>query len=66
MKLNKKLQSKHPTDYSKKENQIGCGYCDKEKKCIARDPTINKAKQGCKDWTHWQKANQKQTKNNHG
>lgn len=36
------------------KNQIGCGYCAKEKKCTIRDPAINKAKQGCKDWQHWQ------------
>ena len=36
-------------DYSKKENQIGCGYCKKEKSCKIRDPKINKAKQGCKE-----------------
>lgn len=44
-------------DYSKKENQIGCGYCAKEKKCKIRDPKINKAKQGCKEWQHWQDSN---------
>jgi hypothetical protein len=44
-------------DYSKKENQIGCGYCEKEKYCKIRDPKINKAKQGCKEWLHWQDSN---------
>lgn len=39
---------------SKKENQIGCGYCALEKKCTKRDPKINKAKQGCEDWLHYQ------------
>ena len=31
-------------DYSKPENQIGCGYCKEEKICKIRDPKINKAK----------------------
>jgi hypothetical protein len=35
------------------ENQIGCGYCIHEKTCPIRDPKINKAKQGCKDYKHW-------------
>lgn len=61
MKQHKKAQdaTQVPLDYSKKENQVGCGYCDKEKKCIKRDPTINKAKQGCEDWQHWQDSNKK-------
>ena len=46
-----------PVDYSKKENQIGCGYCAKEKDCKIRDPKTNKAKQGCKEWLHWQDSN---------
>ena len=40
-----------------KKNQIGCGYCAKEKDCKIIDPKINKAKQGCKDWAHWQDSN---------
>lgn len=40
-------------DYSKKENQIGCGYCDKEHTCKIRDPKINKAKLGCKEYKHF-------------
>ena len=44
-------------DYSKKENQIGCGYCLKEKDCKIREPKINKAKQGCNEWEHWQDYN---------
>ena len=40
-------------DYSKKENQIGCGYCKLEKKCLKHDPKINKAKQGCKEFKHY-------------
>ena len=43
--------------YSKKDNQIGCGYCTKEKECKIRDPKINKAKQGCKEWQYWQDSN---------
>ena len=31
-------------DYSKKENQIGCGYCAKEETCTMRHPKVNKAK----------------------
>ena len=42
------------TDYSQKKNQIGCGYCSKETECNKRDPKVNKAKMGCKDWQHWQ------------
>jgi len=39
-------------------NQIGCGYCDKEKTCKIRDPKINKAKQGCKDYNHFENKKQ--------
>ncbi len=42
-----------PIDYSKKENQIGCGYCIHEAYCAIRDPKINKAKLGCKMFTHY-------------
>lgn len=35
-----------------KSNQIGCGYCDKEKSCAIRDTKINKAKKGCKEFKH--------------
>ena len=41
-------------DYSKKENQIGCGYCAYEEDCKIKDPKINKAKQGCKEFLHWE------------
>jgi hypothetical protein len=34
-----------------KERFIGCGYCQKESTCSMRDPKINKAKLGCKDYT---------------
>ena len=44
----------------KQKKQIGCGYCKNEKICKKRDPKINKAKQGCKDWEHWNDQ-----KNNH-
>lgn len=40
-------------DYSKVENQIGCGYCFHEKNCNIRDPKINKAKAGCKLFVHY-------------
>lgn len=33
--------------------QIGCGYCVHEKTCKIRDPKINKAKTGCKNWKHF-------------
>lgn len=36
------------------KNQIGCGYCDKEKICTIRDGKINKAKLGCKDFNHFE------------
>ncbi len=38
------------------KDQIGCGYCDKEKTCKIRDPKINKAKLGCADFQHWTKT----------
>lgn len=34
------------------KNQIGCGYCINEVGCPKRDPKINKAKQGCKEYEH--------------
>ncbi len=40
-------------DYSKKENQIGCGYCAKEKSCPDIDPKKNKANSGCKSFIHF-------------
>lgn len=40
-------------DYSKPENQIGCGYCKEEKICKIRDPKINTAKLGCKHFKHF-------------
>uniref|UniRef100_A0A6M3M5C3 Uncharacterized protein n=1 Tax=viral metagenome TaxID=1070528 RepID=A0A6M3M5C3_9ZZZZ len=40
-------------DYSRFENQVGCGYCKNEENCNIHDPTINKAKLGCKDWKHY-------------
>lgn len=40
-------------DYSKKENQIGCGYCKLEETCEIRDPKINKAKLGCPHFKHF-------------
>ena len=42
-----------------KTEQIGCGYCKKENNCQMRDPKINKAKQGCKEWEDWQAAKSK-------
>ncbi len=44
-------------DFSKKQNQIGCGYCVKEEECKIRDPKINKAKKGCKQWKHYKDSN---------
>lgn len=41
------------TDYSKKENQIGCGWCANEKLCDEHNSRINNAKQGCPAWMHW-------------
>ena len=37
----------------KKSDQIGCGYCSREKTCNIHDPKVNKAKQGCKDYIHY-------------
>jgi len=42
-------------DYSKEQDQIGCGYCIHEEICPIRDPNVNKAKQGCKDFKHYKK-----------
>jgi len=47
MKKKKKYESRN-------NNQIGCGYCKKEKTCKIRDPKINKAKLGCKDFDHFE------------
>lgn len=43
----------------KKFNQIGCGYCDKEKTCKIRNPKINKAKLGRKEFKHYSKDGDK-------
>jgi hypothetical protein len=47
------MKNKLLMDYSLKENQIGCGYCSKEKVCKIREPKVNKAKQGCSEWKHF-------------
>lgn len=39
--------------HSKEDKQIGCGYCINEFRCTKRDPKINKAKQGCKNFKHF-------------
>lgn len=41
------------------KQQIGCGYCIKEKTCEIRDPKINKAKKGCKEFKHYLKYGDK-------
>lgn len=41
----------------KVSEQVGCGYCIKEKQCSKRDPKVNKAKQGCKEFKHFENAN---------
>lgn len=33
-------------------DQIDCGYCKRETTCEIRDPKINKAKLGCKEFEH--------------
>jgi len=38
----------------KKEDQVGCGYCKHENICNKIDSKINKAKEGCEDWLHFQ------------
>ncbi len=43
--------------------QIGCGYCVNEKKCPIRDPKINKAKLGCKEFIHHENKYLTNTKN---
>ena len=40
--------------YDTKGRIIGCGYCALEKECTIHDPKINKAKLGCKDYTHYE------------
>lgn len=42
-------------DYSKIENQIGCGYCKYESICKIRNPKINSAKLGCIKFEHFSK-----------
>ena len=54
--MSKVLYNQNPenkNDYSKIENQIGCGWCSHEKTCTDRDPKINKAKQGCLRFNHY-------------
>jgi len=43
----------------KQYDQIGCGYCYKEKICKIRDPKINKAKLGCEEFKHYSKDGDK-------
>lgn len=43
----------------KSNNQIGCGYCYKEKFCEISDPKKNKAKKGCKEFKHYSKYGNK-------
>jgi len=43
----------------KQSDQIGCGYCNKEKTCKIRDPKINKAKLGCEEFKHYLKDGDK-------
>ena len=38
----------------KKVKKKGCGYCYKEKQCKKRDPKVNKAEKGCKDYKHFE------------
>jgi hypothetical protein len=33
---------------------MGCGYCALEKECNIRDPKVNKAKEGCKQYVHYE------------
>lgn len=49
---------------SMSKNQIGCGYCINESSCKIKDPKINKAKQGCEDWQHWQDSKNKHRTHN--
>jgi hypothetical protein len=37
-----------------KERIMGCGYCALEKECKIRDPKVNKAKEGCKQYVHYE------------
>jgi hypothetical protein len=52
----KKEKALNKFDYSKKENQIGCGYCAHEHICLKHkaEPRVNLAKEGCKEWLHWE------------
>lgn len=47
----KGLRNKPHTNFGSID-QIGCGYCSKELTCKIRDPKINKAKLGCKEYEH--------------
>jgi len=42
-------------NYKDIKNQIGCGYCSLETICKKYDSKINKAKLGCKEFTHYSK-----------
>lgn len=44
------------SDYSEKDNQIGCGYCKYEPSCKTRIRTENRAK-NCVDFTHYSDTN---------
>lgn len=49
------MDNNNHNDYSKIENQIGCGYCQHELTCKDKDPKLNKAKLGCQNFIHWTK-----------
>lgn len=49
--MTNKIKKLKNVDYSKKENQIGCGYCIREDQCLVKDK--KKINEGCKDFKHW-------------
>lgn len=51
-----KMSWKNLPDYSKIENQVGCGYCKLEKLCPKHDAKTNFAKLGCEFFIHFLKS----------
>ena len=55
-KKKKEIDWNSPKDYSKIENQIGCGYCKLENTCGLRgENRENLGVKGCKQFIHWSK-----------
>lgn len=50
--MTKKIKLSESADYSKKENQIGCGYCIREDQCLVKHK--RRKNEHCKYFIHWQ------------